>query len=220
VPRKKGESVTVLRVRHLFNADAPEDLRTQVEAVLLWDAAPELTFELVVAPRGVVLSFRAAGDGGVSARQLHMVPLGRMQRAVRRAITERTRPMDWPTYRKILRAEMEEAGVEADDETIRKLWKMGEAGKRRRARDFAETARPTGNQRANRRYAEVAAMYVDLLGEERPIVALAKKLNLGEKTVRNYLYKARDRGLLTTAGQGRAGGELTDEARRILSGSD
>jgi hypothetical protein len=36
--------------------------------------------------------------------------------------------------------------------------------------------------------------------------------------VRNYLFKARERSLLTSAGPGRAGGELTDKAKEILDG--
>ena len=63
-------------------------------------------------------------------------------------------------------------------------------------------------------------MYVDLLdgGNQRPVSTLAEQMHLCEKTIRNYLFKARERDLLTSVGRGVSGGELTDKAKEILDG--
>ncbi len=69
------------------------------------------------------------------------------------------------------------------------------------------------------RRAEVARRYVELLTSPTPKATLAAELNLSINTVNSLLYQARDRGLLTSAGQGRAGGRLTPKATEILEGA-
>jgi hypothetical protein len=67
-------------------------------------------------------------------------------------------------------------------------------------------------------YALFAADYEDLVaGHVRdPIAVLATKHRIAEATARTRLATARDRGLLTSASAGRAGGTLTPKANRLL----
>jgi len=67
------------------------------------------------------------------------------------------------------------------------------------------------------RLARIARQYVDLLGEERPVEALAAANGIARSTAQSYLYRARERDLLTSAGRGRAGGELTERAQQLLN---
>lgn len=82
-------------------------------------------------------------------------------------------------------------------------------------RAFLETPRPGRRGRSDRDYAEVAALYV-MRGHDVP--ALAKELGYSPSQVRNMLYTARRRKLLTAAPRGRAGGSLTDKAKELLDG--
>ena len=84
--------------------------------------------------------------------------------------------------------------------------------------EWAQTlaTRPGRKGREERDYAEVAARYVDALGSRTPIKELAEQLFLSDSQVRSVLNKARDRGLLTAAPKGKAGGKLTDKALKIL----
>lgn len=67
------------------------------------------------------------------------------------------------------------------------------------------------------RLAVFAARYVDLCGTSpTPTKDLAAEEELAPATVRDRLHQARRGGLLTSAGSGRAGGELTERARTIL----
>ncbi|MFT3854798.1 MAG: hypothetical protein QM733_18980 [Ilumatobacteraceae bacterium] len=81
-------------------------------------------------------------------------------------------------------------------------------------------SRRSGPQAGDLRRAEVARRYVELQGMKekaaRPKVALAVEMNLSVNTVNSLLFQARKRGLLTSAGPGRAGGGLTERARQIL----
>lgn len=63
----------------------------------------------------------------------------------------------------------------------------------------------------DRFYAQVAAAYVARVdaGSRRPIADAAADLNYSPGYIRGVVSKARDRGLLTPAVQGRIGGELT-----------
>ncbi len=67
-------------------------------------------------------------------------------------------------------------------------------------------------------YAEMAGAYVEELqaGSKRPIVDLAKRLRLDRSKVRDMIYAARRRGLLSEARHGKRGGDLTDKAKRLL----
>jgi len=67
-------------------------------------------------------------------------------------------------------------------------------------------------------YAKLARDYVRKCEEGRsPVKALAKARNMKVSTARAALNRARNRGLLTRQKQGRAGGQLTKSATRVLS---
>lgn len=78
--------------------------------------------------------------------------------------------------------------------------------------------RPGSRGRDDVHYAEVAAAYVAAFkaGSDRPVVDVAESLYVAPKTVSNKLFRARERGLLTSPPRGRAGGELTDKAKALL----
>lgn len=71
----------------------------------------------------------------------------------------------------------------------------------------------------DRRLAQIAARYVELIDQtDKPNQTLADEFTISKVTVSSYLYRARERGLLTSPGQGRAGGTLTPRARALLEG--
>jgi len=65
-------------------------------------------------------------------------------------------------------------------------------------------------------YAHVAAAYVAALNSRAPNEAVAEQLHLSTSRVRDLLHEARRRLLLTTLGRGKAGGELTEKALKLL----
>lgn len=75
---------------------------------------------------------------------------------------------------------------------------------------------PTGWPDAD--YARLAADYLAFVeaGSRRPVIDLALARNEPEETVRQQLVRARRRGLLTRQTAGKAGGQLTERAKRLL----
>lgn len=71
-------------------------------------------------------------------------------------------------------------------------------------------------------YAEVASSYLELINlrDPHPAETMSNALGVSPRTVHAWLGKARKRGLLTSAGAGQAGGELTDKARALLHNDD
>jgi hypothetical protein len=74
------------------------------------------------------------------------------------------------------------------------------------------------------RLAQTAKLYVEALqtGSKRPVADVQDQLaqeghRYNATTIRTMLNRARKRGLLTPASKGRAGGDLTDEARKLLA---
>lgn len=66
-------------------------------------------------------------------------------------------------------------------------------------------------------YARAAEVYVALVESgPRPIARMAQTLSVSTSQARNLVSKARDKGLLSVTGQGRAGGELTQKAIELL----
>lgn len=67
--------------------------------------------------------------------------------------------------------------------------------------------------------ARLAEGYVKLIeeGHTRPHIPLAAATGINPGTMKTYISRARERDLLTTTGQGRAGGELTEKAKKILA---
>jgi hypothetical protein len=84
--------------------------------------------------------------------------------------------------------------------------------------EFARNRRPGRRGRPDVFYARLAAEYVDLLSaSSTPTKDLAERHNYSATSVRDFLNQARTRGLLTRSQQGRAGGELTEAALKLLS---
>jgi hypothetical protein len=83
--------------------------------------------------------------------------------------------------------------------------------------------RPGGAGRSDIEYLLWADRYVKAIetNPTSPIKQMAAESGVySESAIRAYVNKARVRGLLTTAPPGRAGGELTDKARDLLSQRD
>jgi hypothetical protein len=178
-----------------------------VRALVRWGSAPGVSYVLEVMPDGRLIEFCARADaaGEVSARGLRKAPLGRMQAAVRSEVAEVVEGWRWSARKRNVRASLME-----DIEAL--------------ARDFLERERPGAAGRDDAHYAAIAAMYLDVLADPQrgttPVLKiLAERLGKSPKTVRNYLFEARERSLLTSLGRGRAGGQLTDKAKEILSGN-
>jgi hypothetical protein len=165
-----------------------------VEARLEWAAAPELRFRLRFDDRGHLVEYCAAPIDGerIASRRLRVAPIGEMERAAR-AFAADSVPA------------VEQARVTA-------------AERRRMLKAISPVV--GGRSGGDERLATICRLYVDLLarGDDHPVQSLAAQMHLGEKTVRNLLYRAREAGLLTSPGRGRAGGELTDKAKEILDG--
>jgi transposase-like protein len=85
-------------------------------------------------------------------------------------------------------------------------------------KEFKTDPRPGRRGRPDVFYAELAKQYVDLLAEgSTPTKDLAERLGYSASSIRDLIHQARRRGLLTRASKGLAGGELTENARRLLS---
>lgn len=82
------------------------------------------------------------------------------------------------------------------------------------------TGRPRGaSGNGDRFFAELAARYVQLSAEtDKAVEALAAEMGAKVSTTRNRIFRAREKGLLTSPGQGRTGGELTERAVNLLRG--
>ncbi len=215
--QKKGQvtpEVTVLSVFETPNG---------IGAHLTWNGAPGIQFELEAARDGRLLSWTAkvSSGGSVTARLLRSAPIGAMERAVRRevgaSVVRRSESIEAGQWEiadyDLMRFRPETPGEIAEHLEEHRRWSQWRA-------DFAERPRTGPAGRSDASYAALADAYIKELdkGEKNPVRTLADSLHLGEKTIRNYLFKARERGLLTSLGQGKAGGELTDKAKEILDG--
>lgn len=87
---------------------------------------------------------------------------------------------------------------------------------------FTAEHHPGRQGRPDAFYAALSASYVERLAAESraPIRDLADAAGLSSSQVRNLLYEARRRELLSTSPKGRAGGELTEKAKRLLIEED
>ncbi len=86
---------------------------------------------------------------------------------------------------------------------------------------FPENQRPGRAGRPDIFYATLAMRYVEKLGSNTEVRDLADELFISSSQIRNLLYESRRRKLLTKpAHAGRAGGELTPKAIRILEEGD
>lgn len=190
-----------------------------VSGEIWWSGAPELLFSVVLAADGGLVELRVRAREGerVRARQMRDAPLGGFERIVRSAATSSRahhglRPYQPPR----LDAVDDEGSVGRDDlDRERMRWRAWAA-------DFVLRPRTGAGGRGDRPYAALAACYVAAFerGEPSPVREVAAELGFDETAVRNYLTKARERGLLTNAGPGRPGGQLTEKARLQLLGAD
>lgn len=89
----------------------------------------------------------------------------------------------------------------------------------RKSLDAVDMRRPGRRGRPDREYAEIANEYVQLTGDptvKKPVEELAERRFISDSQLRNLLYEARRRDLLTKAPDGKAGGTLTTRARSLL----
>lgn len=87
--------------------------------------------------------------------------------------------------------------------------------------ELGGSRRPGRAGRPDLFYAEWAARYVTAMRETGPpLPRLAEEHGFNTSTIRGFLNEARRRGLLTQAPLGRAGGELTEKARELLTVSN
>jgi hypothetical protein len=151
-----------------------------------------LVAEVAGAPVVVRLTIEPEGEtppGGISTRQLREISIPDCIELAREAI-----------------AYMSRGYVPARDD----IWKyFNEPGGRR----------PGRPGHPDEYYAEVAREYGHLIdeGERRPIVAIARRRGLSEERVRQLVHKARDKGFLSPASRGRAGGYPTKRAFHVLA---
>ena len=84
--------------------------------------------------------------------------------------------------------------------------------------DFQLRRRPGRWGRSDLFYARAAARYVELLvTSSSPTTDLGREMDLRPTQARDLLHQARQRELLTASAKGKAGGELTKKALRLLS---
>lgn len=88
--------------------------------------------------------------------------------------------------------------------------------------DVAPSSRPGRAGRPDSYYAAWAARYAERLaaGSRSPVGDLAAEHGLSRAQVRDLVHEARVRGLLPKGAKGRADGQLTDKARRLLADLD
>lgn len=165
------------------------------------DREPGYEFALAFSPAGRLLAMTAAGKGEaqVTARLLRRVAWGQYESVARQRIRREAAAYG---------AAPAEPGQRAGEDVSY----MSAI-----ARDFASAPRPGRRGRGDVAYAAVAATYVGSLGAGRAVQLTASELGYSPSQVRNLLYEARRRGLLTDSPAGREGGELTDKARALLA---
>jgi hypothetical protein len=148
-----------------------------------------------------------APAGGVTTTLLRRIPLGEVVAAVRARIAATAKRDQERADR------FDESWFAKEHPDLRDFYNKLAA----RGRLLSE--RPGRAGRSDVEYALVAAAYVDLVATDpTPLATLAKRMYRSESQLRNILYAARRRGLLTEALKGRAGGRLTPKAIALLEG--
>ncbi len=103
-----------------------------------------------------------------------------------------------------------EPGAMTADEVVRGILQLDRVERRRSQVSLPDTD-----------LARVAEAYVEAVAADprRSNVVLADRLGLTTRTATRLVHKAREKGLLTkpASPRGKAGGQLTNEARRILA---
>ena len=144
---------------------------------------------LVVAPYG-----KSGREGGLTSRTLRSLKLGRV----------------FDLFR--------QEAVGAWDDPLGPDGRLSRSGF---TRVKPQSGRPGRRGHSDLFYASIAARYVAAVrsGSRAPVEKVAADLKLTADHVRDLLGVARKRGLLTRAPKGKAGGELTDLAKELLSES-
>ena len=134
----------------------------------------------------------------ITRRLLQEIPLGELERVGRAAVQSRLAAID------------EAFAASQLPDTAR-------AQSRNALDDFDESTRPGVRGRSDVVYARVARRYVEICAESSaPIKALAAESGYSRSRIRNIVLAARDRGLLSTPGGTKPGGQLTEKAIRLL----
>lgn len=138
---------------------------------------------------GALVGLRATRPGGITAKEIRNLPIGDLHEVALDALALQV-------------------------ETVRMSYNA-----RSLLSDFADRPRPGRKGRDVAAYAAFCARYVELCrAGPKPLKALAQAEGISESEARNRLYRARKQlGLLTDSEPGKAGGELTTKAQRILA---
>lgn len=193
---------------------------------------------VIDAEADVVTELRVDAPDGLTSSRLRELPLGTIHREVRPVIARRARSLlhglraisapggSGPNegVRTTWAVQTEDgmrAPTEAEAAQLLALWERNARRLDRTAANFSMARRPGRAGRADFDYAEVAALYVELVVEGgEPVSALAERLGVSVAQTRSLLHTARSRKLLTPSPAGRVGGRLTPKAIELLSGED
>ena len=181
-----------------LSRDATDDPREPWKVRVEHDEHPGRVFELDVGADGAIVRFAVeASLGEITARESHGWPIGYLRDACRTYVQMHLFGLDV--------GELAGGLVTATSAA----WSEG----------FARRKRPGRAGRLDLEYARTAGAYVKHMRRSTtPLADLAGEMCLSASQVRSILYEARRRGLLTAAPKGRAGGELTEKALRLLEG--
>lgn len=174
----------------------------EIDLVMTSDGAVESVALHPRRRRGRPKELEPAPAGGVTTTLLRRLPLGEIVTAVRAKVAAN--------------AQRQSRNVERfEDPDLRAFYRRAASAGERLSK------RPGRAGRSDLYYAEVAADYVRLLvSDPTPVETLRKRMNLSASQLRNVLYAARERDLLTKALPGRAGGRLTPKAIALLEGGN
>lgn len=176
-------------------------------AFALDDSAPGATVTICLGGGRMV---GMAMTGEVTSRALHRVPLRALERFALAHVRYWSREYRDPSY------------VEATSEEFGRPAAVIAAEVEPLASAFETAATVVERTGTREQYlAGLAARYVALCGlSGTPTKTLAEECHLSAATVRDQLGQARERGLLTKPGSGRAGGDLTPKAAALLDGTE
>lgn len=147
---------------------------------------------------GVAFGVGAGGSpqSPVSGRAIRRIPLGELENSARETIRF-------------------ELAVRVHSEFPAVAQSIGDDGAALRS-SLSDRVRPGRRGRPDKAYASLAAEYVNRLGSGREVAELADAFGYSTSRMRNMLYEARRRGLLTRPPKGKSGGQLTPKALALL----
>jgi hypothetical protein len=162
-----------------------------------------IVHEVRIAPRRTGESYRAAPEGGIKSRYRGLLNVDELRRRAFQVVVEdsgwvRDRPQ-W-----------------SRDVAV---WQTIEAAER----GLSSSPTATRRQRTPEFYTAVAASYVRHTSRSRRVYEAMQETDYPyyhQDTLRDLVKECRKQGYLTAAPKGRAGGQLTDKALRILNRSE